>query len=239
VTEPVQFTEPSAGDYQLLPPLTDEERADLTESIKKFGVRQAVTVDEHNIILDGHHRAMVAAQLGVQYPIEVVTDLSDQDKRRMVRQLNLARRHLTRKQKEDIIAAALRDEPQKSDRQHAADLGVSHPTVGKVREKLEASGDVEKVSTRTDTKGRSQPRTRKSRDVEKSSTSSGRRRGKPWTGAPPEPQSPEDKMVEAMVADFRGGLGKAATLPAERVSTELKPLKTDLFKLIKLLVSDP
>jgi hypothetical protein len=104
----LKFEEPSAGSYQLLPPLTAEERADLTKSIETFGVRQAVTVDENNIILDGHHRAMIAAQLGVQFPIERVTDLSDQDKRRMVRQLNFARRHLTREQKQAIIADALK-----------------------------------------------------------------------------------------------------------------------------------
>jgi ParB-like chromosome segregation protein Spo0J len=230
--KPRQFEEPSAGGYQLLPPLTDEERADLTKSIEKFGVRQAVTVDENNIILDGHHRAMIAAQLGVQYPIERVTDLSDQDKRRMVRQLNLARRHLTREQKQAIIADALRDEPEKSDRQVAADLGVSPTTVGTVRRKLEDSGDVSNLDTRTDTRGRQQPSTKKSRS--KSGTAA--TRTPRWTGksstSSPEPQSREDQMAEAMVASFRDGLGKAKVLPPERVRAELAPLRSELLDVL-------
>ncbi len=38
---------------------------------------------------------------------------------------------------------------------------ISHPHVGKVRRSLEQTGDVETVSTSTDTKGRKQPRTKK------------------------------------------------------------------------------
>jgi DNA-binding MarR family transcriptional regulator len=224
--KPAQFTEPSAGGYQLLPPLTDEERADLTESIKKFGVRQAVTVDENNIMLDGHHRAMIAAQLGVTYPIEVVTDLSDQDKRRMVRQLNLARRHLTRKQKEDIIAAALKDEPEKSDRQHAADLGVSPTTVGTTRKKLEASGQVSKLDTRTDRRGAQRSATTKQQPKS-------RRGSKPWNTPDPPPQSRDDQAAEAMVASFRDGLGKARVLPDDHFKTALAPLKPDLVALLE------
>ena len=222
-----QPNEPSTGEYQLLPPLADEERADLTESIRKFGIRQAVTVDENNVILDGHHRAKIAAQLGIkQYPVEVVGGLSDQDKRRLVRQLNLARRHLTRKQKEDIIAAALRDEPQKSDRQHAVDLGVSHPTVGKVRSKLEDKGEVEKFSTRTDKQGHARPAGASKQ------TPPARRRRRPWTALPSPPQSHDERMAEAMVAEFRGGLGKARTLPDDLFKSALAPLRDELVALL-------
>jgi hypothetical protein len=57
--------------------------------------------------------------------------------------------------------------------------GVSHPTVAKRRAKLEATGDVEKVSTRTDTQGRQQPSTKSStrsrnRSAKQPDTSAGR-----------------------------------------------------------------
>ena len=70
---------------------------------------------------------------------------------------NLHRRHLTPKQKRDLIAKLLKANPDKSDRQIAEQTKTSPTTVGKVRAKKEASGDVSKVDTRTDTKGGKQP----------------------------------------------------------------------------------
>jgi DNA repair exonuclease SbcCD ATPase subunit len=51
----------------------------------------------------------------------------------------------------------LKADPSKSDRQIAEQTKTSPTTVGKVRAEKEASGDVSKVDTRTDTKGRKQP----------------------------------------------------------------------------------
>ena len=68
---------------------------------------------------------------------------------------------LTPEQKREIIGKLLKVSPEKSDRQVAKLTGVSHPHVGKVRRSLEQTGDVETVSTSTDTKGHKQPRTKK------------------------------------------------------------------------------
>lgn len=70
---------------------------------------------------------------------------------------NIRRRHLTAGQTREIIAELLKMNPERSDLATAKIAGVSHPTVAKVRAELEASGDVEKLSTRTDTAGRQQP----------------------------------------------------------------------------------
>ena len=43
--------------YQLLPPLTADERESLRQSIEAVGVLQPVVVDEAGAIIDGHHRA--------------------------------------------------------------------------------------------------------------------------------------------------------------------------------------
>jgi hypothetical protein len=80
----------------------------------------------------------------------------------VVRGLNADRRHLTPEQKREISSGKLlKASPEKSDRQLAKLTGVSQPHVGKVRRSLEQTGDVETVSTSTDTKGRKQPRTKK------------------------------------------------------------------------------
>jgi hypothetical protein len=70
---------------------------------------------------------------------------------------NIHRRHLKAKDKREAIAALLKIDPNKSDRQ-IAELTKTSPTfVGKTRKEEEATGDVSTVDTRTDSKGRKQP----------------------------------------------------------------------------------
>ena len=76
---------------------------------------------------------------------------------------NIHRRHLTAEQKRKIVAQVLKADPERSNRQVAEMVKVGHPTVARVRQGLEASGDVEHRSTRTDSKGRQQPAKKPSR----------------------------------------------------------------------------
>src|SRR5262249_57293507 len=76
---------------------------------------------------------------------------------------NVNRRHLTTEQKRDVIAKVIKAKPKLSNRQIAEKTRTSHPFVGKGRAELEESGDVETVSTSTDTLGREQPRVRDGR----------------------------------------------------------------------------
>ncbi len=70
---------------------------------------------------------------------------------------NVHRRHLTGEQKRELIAKLLKAQPEKSDRQIAETVKASPTTVGTVRAKMESAGDVSKLGTRQDTKGRQQP----------------------------------------------------------------------------------
>jgi hypothetical protein len=70
---------------------------------------------------------------------------------------NIHRRHLTAEQKRDLIAKLLKATPEKSDRQIAETIKASPTTVGTVRAKMEAKGEVSKLDTRTDAKGIKQP----------------------------------------------------------------------------------
>ena len=70
---------------------------------------------------------------------------------------NIHRRHLTAEQRRGLIAKVLKAEPRKSDRQIAETVKASPTTVGSIRKKLEATGEVSNLDTRTDTKGRQQP----------------------------------------------------------------------------------
>src|SRR5262249_38778748 len=70
---------------------------------------------------------------------------------------NVHRRHLTVEQKRELIAKLLKADPSKSDRQIAETAKASPTTVGTVRTEMEAKGDVSKLDTRRDRRGRKQP----------------------------------------------------------------------------------
>jgi hypothetical protein len=93
-----------AHDYQWLPPLTPEQRAALKVDIGKRGVMVPVEVDEDGHILDGHHRAAIAAKLGIDYPTIIRRGLNEDEKIAHILALNLHRRHLDPQQRRKLVA---------------------------------------------------------------------------------------------------------------------------------------
>jgi hypothetical protein len=122
--------------FQVMPALTDSEYDALRENIANNGVLVPVVVDQHGRVLDGHHRRDIAHDLGIEVPTETVVVDDDDHARQVARTLNLARRHLTRRQKRDLIAAELTSDPSRSNREIGRLLGVDHKTVGSVRREL-------------------------------------------------------------------------------------------------------
>lgn len=129
--------------YQLLPALSAEEYAALEASIIAHGVLVPVEYDEDGEIIDGHHRVAICESLGlVDWPRFVRKGLSEADKRKLARELNVSRRHLSSAQKQAVIADQLRDTPSISSRAIAAMLGVDHKTVCSVRTRLVEGGEI-------------------------------------------------------------------------------------------------
>jgi hypothetical protein len=123
--------------YQVMPALTDDEYAALKGDIAEHGVLVPVEYDEHGVILDGHHRVRACQDLGIEgWPRVIRPGLTDADKRRHARVLNLTRRHLTRTQRRQLIADEVTADPNRSDRAIGRLLGVDHKTVGSVRREL-------------------------------------------------------------------------------------------------------
>ena len=83
---------------------------------------------------------------------------------------NIHRRHLTAEQKRELISKLIKATPEKSDRQIAETVKASPTTVGTVRAEMEAKGDVSKLDTRRDSKGREQPAARTSSRKKKTTT---------------------------------------------------------------------
>ena len=150
--------------YQFLPDLTVDEFAALKKSIADTGMGYAVIYDEDGNILDGHNRVRAWKELvregkavGEEFT-DVRKGLTEAEKVALVLSLNLDRRHLTSVQKRDVIARVLFADPERSDRQVAKDIGVSHTTVSSVRDEAEQRGQIGHVAKTTDTLGREQPR---------------------------------------------------------------------------------
>ena len=91
--------------YQLLPDLTESEYESLKAHIAEHGVLVPVEYDEDGNILDGHHRLRACVELGItDWPSIIRPGLTEDEKRDHVLALNLERRHLTREQRQEVVA---------------------------------------------------------------------------------------------------------------------------------------
>lgn len=122
---------------QPMPPLSAEEFDALRSDIATNGVVLVPVIkDQHGRIIDGNHRAAIATELGIDYPVRVVEVTDDADAWDRAVALNCARRHLTREQTRTIIATEIRRRPEDSDRAIARRVGCSPTSVGAVRAKV-------------------------------------------------------------------------------------------------------
>jgi hypothetical protein len=156
----------------LFPLMTPDELKALGEDIKANGLRVPVVIwyleeTGEAFLLDGRNRLDAMELVGLDTADHIRRDglnegyWSKLDPYAFVLSANVHRRHLTAEQKRDVIAKLLKAKPELSDRQVAKTVKASPSTVGTVRQKLEAAGDVSKLDTRADTKGRKQPTKKK------------------------------------------------------------------------------
>jgi hypothetical protein len=132
--------------HQYLPQMTEKDYERLKDSIRRSGglwPGHEIEVDEDGVILDGHHRAKACAELGVDCPARVRTDLTTEDEKfAYIWSINMARRHLSIEQKREMVRLYLTRFPDRSNRQVAETAGLDHKTVGVVRQGMEASGEI-------------------------------------------------------------------------------------------------
>jgi hypothetical protein len=83
-----------ASHYQVFELLSDEAYAALKRDIQKNGIRVPVETDEAGNILDGHNRAKIAQELGIDYPKVVRTFETEAEKIEYAVKANLLRRHV-------------------------------------------------------------------------------------------------------------------------------------------------
>jgi site-specific DNA-methyltransferase (adenine-specific) len=145
--------------YQVMRDLTEQEYAELKQSIIENGVLQPIYFDEHGSILDGHHRMKVCAELGItDYPRMVRAGMSEEEKYGFAFEVNANRRHLTCKEKLEHAKSMVLKHPELSDRFIGKKAGASHQLVGKARKELEETGQLVAATTSTGADGKVRPR---------------------------------------------------------------------------------
>jgi hypothetical protein len=159
------------------PELGVAELAELGADIKAHGLQVNIVLIEEGgkeLLLDGISRLDAIESAGINLIEDGKLDrtlglgagprvrvVKDVDPYELALSLNLRRRHLNREERAAIIAKIIARSPEKSDRQFAKAIGVDHHTIARARAKGEDVGRIPHVETRTDTKGRKQPATKR------------------------------------------------------------------------------
>lgn len=94
--------------FQSMPPLSPDEYAALEASIRHHGILVPITVDEHGVVIDGHHRQAIARSLGVECPTKQIGGLSDPEKRTMARRCSRVRLRRSRLRVRAIVEASVK-----------------------------------------------------------------------------------------------------------------------------------
>jgi hypothetical protein len=129
----------------------------LEEDIRARGVVIPIIVDADGRVIDGRLRQQIATRLGLPCPRFVVANLTEDERADWRRAINTYRRHLSQAQIRELIAWELIKEPGTSDRAIAGKIGTSHPTVSKVRARLEEGGKINHSAERTGRDGKQHP----------------------------------------------------------------------------------
>jgi DNA-binding CsgD family transcriptional regulator len=139
---------------------TKEESDALCKSVRERGLLIPVVIWQGQTV-DGKHRTKACRQEGVPLRYDDITERcpTEEEMRTHVRALNEHRRAqtkpLTSVQKRERIEAALKANPERSDRQIAEGLGVNHETVSAARDRLEATGGIRQLDKRVGKDGKS------------------------------------------------------------------------------------
>jgi ParB-like chromosome segregation protein Spo0J len=89
----------------LLPALSTDDYDALKASIARDGLKQPIVLDEETgDVVDGEHRQRACRELQIEPQYVKVRFASEHEKNRYALVVNLARRHLTREQKKELIA---------------------------------------------------------------------------------------------------------------------------------------
>ena len=150
---------PELEEVQEFMPISAEDRDRLKKDIQESGeIRDPLKIYFDNegtpLILGGMNRWEIAQELGFDFvPVEVIS-LSAEKRRTLALMDNLARRQLSRDQKNKIVEIFLKTDPEESNRVIATKTGVDHKTVGQLRTRLASTGEIPQLEKRKGADGK-------------------------------------------------------------------------------------
>lgn len=87
----------------LVPEMSASEWQEFIGNVKKFGIRQPITINKDLTILDGRHRVRACKELGIERIAAIVNEMDGQQAIEYVRDTAIERRSLSVEQRLDII----------------------------------------------------------------------------------------------------------------------------------------
>lgn len=150
---------PELLEVQTFLPISAEDRERLKKDIEKSGeIRDPIKIyfdkEGNPLILGGFNRWHIAQELGWQFAPCEVMEVAPKERRELAIMDNLARRHMTREQKQKIVEMFLKNDPAQSNVMVAKKTGVDDKTVGKVRQQLEATSEIPRLDKRKGADGK-------------------------------------------------------------------------------------
>ena len=136
---------PELVEVQALMPMDPEDRKRLKADIKEHGIRDPLKVYQKGdqwFVLGGWNRLQIALELGIS---EIRADIYEgpaAERRDLVVQDNLNRRHLTATQRGALVDYLLELDPTQSNKSIARKAGTTKETVKDRRKKAEATGRI-------------------------------------------------------------------------------------------------
>ena len=155
-------------------PFNEDDYLRLEKDIIESGeIRDAIKCyqdeDGNFCILGGFNRWKIATENNIKtIPVQIFEG-STQEYKDLVIQDNLNRRHLTSKQKRELIGFLLKNDPEQSNKSIAKKTSSSKTTVQKARQKLQSCGHIDHVENVKGQDGKSykKPTTPKKQDKPK------------------------------------------------------------------------
>jgi N6-adenosine-specific RNA methylase IME4 len=131
----------------LIPPLTEAERAELEASLLVDGCRDALSIWESPdgpVLLDGHHRKAICDHHGLDYRLSEIFVFDREKAMLWVIANQRGRRNLSHFARGELALRALEIEKVRAKRRQGArtDIGAKLPTSGRARDRAAATMDI-------------------------------------------------------------------------------------------------
>jgi len=140
---------PELVEIQALMPMDPADRERLKQDIRNNGIRDPLKIytDKNGraLVLGGWSRLQIAQELGIDEIKADVYDGTPAERRELVINDNLNRRHLTAEQKRNLIRYFFKQDPRQSARTVAKKTGTDTKTVTAVRRDMESRVEIPHV----------------------------------------------------------------------------------------------